>query len=253
MSQGFWTQISHHWFTTLFSMVAAWAALCQCRETAAVAMAAADCGGSRRSGGDGDSHARSARDAGCCHRLRRSCRQRTKLIVYVLGSALIPICLLAYVIGQGALAAAFDDVIVFTAKRYASIQSVPFGYFANDQNRPLKYLFPIVALLTLIICARDWRACLSRPLVSIMRRLWPRGIHRMFSASGYRSHRLCDAFGLPLADILHEPNRRIVASEVPLCACRACNRSWYSSRLLHFPLLPIPRCVENSSQHREGV
>ena len=27
MSQGFWTQISHHWFTTLLSMVAAWAAL----------------------------------------------------------------------------------------------------------------------------------------------------------------------------------------------------------------------------------
>src|SRR6516162_8262910 len=27
MSQGFWTQVSHHWFTTLFSMVAAWAAL----------------------------------------------------------------------------------------------------------------------------------------------------------------------------------------------------------------------------------
>src|SRR5438034_137419 len=27
MSQGFWTQINYHWFTTLFSMVAAWAAL----------------------------------------------------------------------------------------------------------------------------------------------------------------------------------------------------------------------------------
>ena len=27
MSQGVWTQVSHHWFTTLFSMVAAWAAL----------------------------------------------------------------------------------------------------------------------------------------------------------------------------------------------------------------------------------
>src|SRR5262245_60359514 len=27
MSQGVWTQMYHHWFTTLFSMVAAWAAL----------------------------------------------------------------------------------------------------------------------------------------------------------------------------------------------------------------------------------
>src|SRR6266478_5717333 len=27
MSQGFWTQVSYNWFTTLFSMVAAWAVL----------------------------------------------------------------------------------------------------------------------------------------------------------------------------------------------------------------------------------
>ena len=27
MSQGIWTQVSHHWFTTLFSMLAAWAAM----------------------------------------------------------------------------------------------------------------------------------------------------------------------------------------------------------------------------------
>ena len=87
-------------------------------------------------------------------------RQTPSLIAFALGSALIPICLLAYVIGQGALAAAFDDVIVHTATRYASVQSVPFGYFMNDQSRPLKYLFPLVALLTLVLCVRDWRTCL---------------------------------------------------------------------------------------------
>src|SRR5204862_6482456 len=27
ISQGIWTQVSHHWFTTLFAMVTAWAAL----------------------------------------------------------------------------------------------------------------------------------------------------------------------------------------------------------------------------------
>ena len=27
MSQGFWTQLNHHWFTTLFSMIAFWATL----------------------------------------------------------------------------------------------------------------------------------------------------------------------------------------------------------------------------------
>jgi len=88
-----------------------------------------------------------------------SFRQWTKLIVYVLGSALIPLFLLTYLIAQGALGAAFDDVILFTAQRYASIQSVPFGFVADNQNRPLVYLFPIVALLTLITCSQDWRAC----------------------------------------------------------------------------------------------
>jgi hypothetical protein len=91
------------------------------------------------------------------------------------------------VIAQGALAAAFDDVIVFSATRYASIQSVPFGYFVNDQSRPLEYLFPLVALLTLVICIRDWRTALH---------------DRMF--------RTCVAFGLagfigcfPRPDIAH--------------------------------------------------
>src|SRR5439155_23559229 len=61
---------------------------------------------------------------------------------------------------QGALVASFDDVILFTATRYSSIQSVPFAYITDDQSRPLKYLFPFIALLIIIICARDWRASL---------------------------------------------------------------------------------------------
>ena len=39
-----------------------------------------------------------------------------------------PAGMLAYVVGHHALAAAFDDVIVLTATRYAAIQSVPFGF-----------------------------------------------------------------------------------------------------------------------------
>jgi hypothetical protein len=84
-------------------------------------------------------------------------RHRAELIVYVLGCALVPAGLFAYVAGHRALAAAFDDVVRFTAGRYASIQSVPFGY--GGQNPPLKYLFPLVALLTLLTVARDWRGC----------------------------------------------------------------------------------------------
>jgi hypothetical protein len=92
-------------------------------------------------------------------------RVRSELIVYVLGSILVPICLLVYVIEHGAFAAAFDDVIMFTATRYSSIQSVPFGYFASVQNLPLKYLFPLAAVLTILTCVRDPRSFLRDRLL----------------------------------------------------------------------------------------
>ena len=48
-------------------------------------------------------------------------------------------------------------LIRFTATRYAPIQSVPFGYFMNDQNRPLKYLFSPISRWTTV------RFCNGRP------------------------------------------------------------------------------------------
>ena len=165
MSQGFGTQVSHHWFTTLFSMVAAWAALANIEHAqrwlrwpliagAAAGMAA------MITPNRGALAMLAAMTAFLNLR-----RHRVELIVYVLGCALVPAGLLAYLAGHHALAAAFDDVIRFTAERYAPIQSVPFGF--GGQNPPLKYLFPLAALLTLLVCARDWRTCLRDRL------LWP--------------------------------------------------------------------------------
>src|SRR5262249_23227641 len=74
-----------------------------------------------------------------------------------LGCSLAPVGLLAYVVWHHTLAAAFDDVIQFTATRYAPIQNVPFGAWADSGFGPLKYLFPLAALLTLLVCARHWR------------------------------------------------------------------------------------------------
>ena len=132
-------------------------------------------------------------------KLRR--QQRAESIAYVFGCALVPICLLAYLGWHQALAAAFEDVIRFSAERYAPIQSVPFGFGRYTQNLPLEYLFPLAALLTLLICASDWRTCLRDRL------LWP-----------------CAAFGLasfvgcfPRPDIYH------IAFAAPLaCPLLAC-------------------------------
>ena len=108
-------ETSAHWFATLFSMVAAWAALASVEKPqrwqwrpliAGLAAGAAAMVTPTRGALAMLAGATSFVD---------SRRQRIKLIVYVLGSALIPICLLMYVIAQGAFAAAFDDM----AKRAA--------------------------------------------------------------------------------------------------------------------------------------
>jgi uncharacterized membrane protein YwzB len=183
MSQGIWTYVSHHWFTTLFSMVAAWIALASVKKPqlrqcgpliAGVAAGAA---------------AMVTPTLGALAMLAAITGfvgSRRQLSAYVLGSALIPICLLVYVIGQGALAAAFDDVIVFTATRYWRIQSVPFGTFVAGENlRPLKYLFPLVALLTLITCVRDWRRSLTTPYFEYASPLVSRGSSDLFRVRIY--------------------------------------------------------------------
>src|SRR5262245_10897512 len=209
MSQGAWTQISHHWFTTLFSMVAAWAVLASLgkpqRRQWQPLVAGLAAGAAAMVTPTRGALAMLAAAAG----FAGSRRHRTVLIAFALGGALVPLSVLAYVIGQGALAAAFNDVIVFSATRYASIQSVPFGYFANAQNWPLKYLFPLVALLTLIVCVRD-------PLTTLRDRSFRTCV--AFALAGFigclpRSDVAHIAFAAPLAcPLLAYCTSRIIAS-----------------------------------------
>jgi hypothetical protein len=158
MSQGEWTQVSHHYFTTFFSMVAAWAALSNIEEerpklqwpliagaaAGAAAMVIPTCGGL----------AMLAAATAFSYPQRRS----RGLVIYALGCLLVPVGLLIYLIWHHALAAAFDGVIVFAATHYASIQMVPFGSFVGAQTYPLLFLFPAAGLLIVLICIRKGRA-----------------------------------------------------------------------------------------------
>jgi hypothetical protein len=81
-----------------------------------------------------------------------------QLLAYVFGCALAPAAALAYLLEQHTLVAAFDDVILYTAAHYTSVNKVPLGFGASRINVPLKYVFGIGALLTLIVCAFDWPA-----------------------------------------------------------------------------------------------
>jgi hypothetical protein len=196
MSQGVWTQLSHHWLTTMFSIVGVWAALANA--------------------GNGDRRWRWPLIAGAASGtasmitptcgalamlaaltaffpLRRHC---AALIAYVLAGASVPIGLVLYLAWRHALVAGFNDVIVFTASQYAPMQGLPYGYWASLQNAPFVYVFPLAAVLALTVYVRDRRASARD------RMLWP-----------------CAAFGFagfvasfPRPDVFH------IAFEVPL-AC----------------------------------
>ena len=249
MSQGQWTVISHHWFTTLFSMTAAWAALASLDQpdrglrwpviSGVAAGAAAMC--TPNSGGLVAVAAMTA-----FFNLRRSW---APLIAYGLGCVLAPAGVLAYLVEQHVLGAAFDEIQIAVTE-YNSVNAVPFGYLAGVRDRFLVYIFPLSALLTLSVCAVDWRTFL-----------------------GDQRLRLCAAFGLagffgsfPRPDILHiayivplvlplfaycavrltqswRPAFRyaVVAAAIALCLPSAHGFQWRAREALRAEIVPTPR------------
>ena len=165
MSQGIWTwtQVSHHWFTTLFSMVAAWAALANVEHAQRWLRWPLIAGVVAGMAAMVTPHRGALVMLAAMTAFLNLRRHRAELIVYVLGCALAPVGLLAYVVRHHALAAAFDDVIRFPAERYAPIQSVPFGF--DGQFFPSSTFSTLAALLTLLVCARDWRSRLRDRLL----------------------------------------------------------------------------------------
>ena len=157
MSQGLLTQISHHWFTTLFSMAAAWASLVSVNKRDQSSWASL-LAGFATGASLTVTHTRGILTLLAALASFMSLPSRTsKLIAFGFGCTFVPVCMVAYLLYNNALAAAFDDIFLFAVERYRHIQSLPFGYLASSQNYPLKFLFPVVGLLAAISCARDWR------------------------------------------------------------------------------------------------
>jgi hypothetical protein len=156
-------QLSHHWFTTLFSMMACWAALAGLQQKprglwgavlagameGAAVMVTPTCGAL-------------AWLAAATGFLRQG---PAALLTYLAASALPPAFALAYLAAHGDLAMAYADFIRFTGAHYASIQVVPFGFGLSPLNYPLVCLFPVAAVLAVILCILKGRSCLQdRPL-----------------------------------------------------------------------------------------
>jgi hypothetical protein len=153
MSQGVWTVVEHHWFTTLFATITAWAALVgvehQPHKLRWPLIAGAAAGGAAMVTPPRGAFVMMAALLAFFHPRQRP----TELIAYLAGCALVPVAILCYIVTTGALLPAFDDIIRFTGERYAGIQSVPFGAFHTRQSYPLLYLFPAAALLWVLVYA----------------------------------------------------------------------------------------------------
>jgi hypothetical protein len=164
MSQGAWTQVSHHWFTTLLAMAVISLTLATVRHAgrwlrgpflAGVMAGAAVMITSTRG-------ALAMLAAALAFATAR--RFRSQLAVMLFGAALVPILLVVYLAWHGSLMAAVDDIIIFPATRYADIQWVPWGTGAHRGNRPLAFLFPLTLFGMVLTCVvAGWRTCWQDP------------------------------------------------------------------------------------------
>ena len=194
MSEWASLQISHHWFATLLSMVALWAALVSLEEPGRKLLWPTIAGMAAGASGMFIPQVGAFTTLAALTAFIDLRRKRAELIAYLLGCALAPILTIAYLLDQGALAAAFDDVIRFPATGYTSINFVPFGFGANSRNRPLVFVFVLTPLLAVLLFASNWRASLGD------RRLWLAGA---FAVAGF-----FECF--PRCDVGH------IAASVPL-------------------------------------
>jgi len=165
-SQGEWTGVNHHWFTTLFSMVTASTVLGAKHVDREYALLGGLAGGVAAivtpTQGALTILAGAFSFAG-------EAAGRSGLATYIAACAIAPIAALAYVIWHDTAANAFNDIIVFAATRYSNVQGVPFGWGSTRQSLLLAILFQCSAYAALLATLprprlrlpdKDWRTCI---------------------------------------------------------------------------------------------
>lgn len=167
MSQGEWTQLSHHWFTTLFS-VAVLLTLLKWIETpqrSAWLAIAGLLGGIAAMVTPTRGALVLVAGVAAFNGIRR---QFGAFAVYCLTALLVPTLMVLYFAAHGSLGAAFDNVIIWPAKHYASIQWLHYGANPNTQNILLNLVFPLTALFVLLHVTRQWRAALNDRVLRVL-------------------------------------------------------------------------------------
>lgn len=154
MTQGIGTQVSHHWLTTLFSTVTMWATLVAIddreRPLHWLGLAGLAAGFAAMT----TPHRGALVMLAGAMAIIIRWRAWRELTTYVAACLVIPALLVAQLLVQGAFLTAFEDVIIWPLTRYRSMQGVPFAHWTNPQSYPLSILFPLLAVLTVLACAR---------------------------------------------------------------------------------------------------
>ncbi|MBI1847616.1 MAG: hypothetical protein HY294_02450 [Candidatus Rokubacteria bacterium] len=161
VSQGAWTVISHHWFTTVAASASA----------AGLLVALGHAGGGAGAFAAGLFAGTAAlvvptRGGLLCVAvvavLLAGPRPRARLASALGGMAVFPAAMLLHLAATGALAVGLYDFVVFPARRYAGIQGVPFGSFAGLHNALAAAFFPLTFVLAGAFVALEgvaaWRA-----------------------------------------------------------------------------------------------
>ena len=162
-SQGAWTVISHHWFTTVASMasaVALLAALGGARDRHIAIFLAGLFAGIAAMTTPVQGTLLCLATLG----LAATLLDRPRAIFGVVGGiATFPIAVLAYLAVTSSIHAAFYDAIVFPAQQYTDIEIVRFGAFTAPHHAPAAAFLPLTFALTATAAALDGRALWREP------------------------------------------------------------------------------------------
>jgi hypothetical protein len=215
MSQGQWTMVDHHWFTTSFSMLAAWLSLAGVTE-AKPGLRSSFIAGLASGAAVMVTPTRGALAALAALGSLVDLRDRkTVVAMCIAGCAIVPLACLAYIILNGELAAGYADIIGFPATNYVGIQKVSFAAGVTGPFIPLALLFPLAAILPLVVVLRYGRGVLKERLFRAC---------LLFAAAGF--------VGLyPRPDLVHISFAAPLA--LPLVAYCATRITWkWDSRLV---------------------
>jgi uncharacterized protein DUF6056 len=144
-SQGFWTQINHHWFATFFSLLTFLNLLPDRNQRIHPFFCGFAAGATALT-----TSGRGSLIVFAAFLTIFSRRDKIDTWKYIGGGASISALVVLYVLANGSFVAAYQDVIVFAATRYSDIESVPFGRGISVQDFAVGLMFPVAAALAIV-------------------------------------------------------------------------------------------------------